>query len=33
RRFRDDDMVSVVSFTQDDCVRSSLCLRALQAYN
>lgn len=31
--FRDDDMVSVVSFTQDDCVRSSLCLRALQAYN
>lgn len=33
RRFRDDDMVSVVSFTQNDCVRSSLCLRALQAYN
>ncbi len=33
RRFRDDEMVSVVSFTQDDCVRSSLCLRALQAYN
>ncbi len=31
-RFVEDDMVGVVRFTKDDCVRSALCQRALNAY-
>lgn len=31
-RFAEDEMVGVVRFTRDDCVRSALCQRALQAY-
>lgn len=32
-RFNDDDLISVIRFTKDDCVRSPLCSRALQAYS
>ncbi|NDJ58187.1 phosphate starvation-inducible protein PhoH [Enterobacteriaceae bacterium 4M9] len=32
-RFDDDDMVSVVRFSKEDCVRSELCQRALMAYS
>ncbi len=32
RRFNQDEWVSVVQFTPQDCVRSALCQRALQAY-
>lgn len=31
-RFHEDDLVGVVRFTKDDCVRSLLCQRALNAY-
>ncbi len=31
-RFEEDEMVGIVRFTADDCVRSTLCQRALQAY-
>lgn len=31
-RFEEDDLVGVVRFTKDDCVRSLLCQRALKAY-
>lgn len=31
-RFEDDDMVSVVRFEKEDCVRSQLCQRTLLAY-
>ena len=31
-RFQEDDLVGVVSFTKEDCVRSPLCQRALAAY-
>jgi phosphate starvation-inducible PhoH-like protein len=32
-RFEDDEMVGVVRFTKEDCVRSALCQRALLAYS
>ena len=32
-RFEEDDMVGVVRFTKQDCVRSALCQRALNAYD
>ncbi|QXO09813.1 hypothetical protein pEaSNUABM38_00091 [Erwinia phage pEa_SNUABM_38] len=31
-RFEEDDLVGIVRFTKDDCVRSALCQRALYAY-
>lgn len=31
-RFQDDEMVSVVRFGKEDCVRSQLCQRTLLAY-
>lgn len=31
-RFHDDDMISVIKFVKDDCVRSPLCSRVLNAY-
>ncbi|WP_016807400.1 phosphate starvation-inducible protein PhoH [Klebsiella oxytoca] len=31
-RFEEDEMVGIVRFTTDDCVRSMLCQRALKAY-
>lgn len=31
-RFEEDEMVGIVHFNKDDCVRSALCQRALQAY-
>lgn len=31
-RFEDDELISVIRFTKDDCVRSPLCARALKAY-
>ena len=31
-RFEEDEMVGVVRFTKEDCVRSALCQRTLQAY-
>ncbi|MNC03446.1 PhoH-like protein [compost metagenome] len=31
-RFVEDDMVGIVQFTKDDCVRSALCQRTLNAY-
>ncbi|EKT62517.1 phosphate starvation-inducible protein PhoH [Providencia burhodogranariea] len=33
QRFSSDDMVAMVNFTVDDCVRSTLCHRALLAYS
>lgn len=32
-RFEEDDMVGVVRFNKEDCVRSALCQRTLHAYN
>lgn len=32
-RFTEDDMVGVVRFNQNDCVRSALCQRTLNAYS
>jgi len=32
-RFEEDDMVGIVRFTTEDCVRSALCQRTLHAYN
>lgn len=32
-RFQEDEMVGVVRFTKQDCVRSALCQRALNAYD
>lgn len=32
RRFHDDGLVSIINFTDDDCVRSVICQRALAAY-
>jgi phosphate starvation-inducible PhoH-like protein len=32
-RFEEDDMVGIVRFNKDDCVRSALCQRTLNAYN
>jgi phosphate starvation-inducible PhoH-like protein len=32
-RFEEDDMVSIVRFNKEDCVRSALCQRTLHAYN
>jgi len=32
-RFEEDEMVGVVRFTKDDCVRSALCQRTLKAYD
>lgn len=32
-RFKEDDMIGVVRFTKDDCVRSALCQRTLNAYD
>lgn len=32
-RFTEDDMVGIVRFTKQDCVRSELCQRALNAYD
>ncbi len=32
-RFEEDEMVGIVRFTSDDCVRSALCQRTLHAYN
>ncbi|MEB8022960.1 phosphate starvation-inducible protein PhoH [Raoultella ornithinolytica] len=31
-RFAEDDMIGVVRFTADDCVRSMICQRTLKAY-
>ncbi|ALZ97117.1 MULTISPECIES: phosphate starvation-inducible protein PhoH [Leclercia] len=31
-RFVEDEMVGIVQFTKDDCVRSALCQRTLNAY-
>ena len=31
-RFEEDEMIGVVRFTKEDCVRSTLCQRTLQAY-
>lgn len=31
-RFEEDEIVGVVRFNEDDCVRSELCMRALKAY-
>ena len=31
-RFEEDEMVGIVRFTKDDCVRSALCQRTLNAY-
>ena len=31
-RFVEDDMIGVVSFGKEDCVRSALCQRTLHAY-
>ncbi|MEB4674025.1 phosphate starvation-inducible protein PhoH [Enterobacteriaceae bacterium G50] len=31
-RFEEDEMVGVVRFTKEDCVRSALCQRTLKAY-
>ena len=33
RRFQDSDLVGVVNFTDDDCVRSDICALALDAYS
>jgi hypothetical protein len=30
-RFEEDEMIGVVRFTKDDCVRSALCQRTLKA--
>ncbi|EHD02058.1 Phosphate starvation-inducible ATPase PhoH [Salmonella enterica subsp. enterica serovar Wandsworth str. A4-580] len=32
-RFEEDDMVGIVHFNKDDCVRSALCQRTLHAYS
>ncbi|MBJ3815960.1 phosphate starvation-inducible protein PhoH [Shimwellia pseudoproteus] len=32
-RFDDDEMIGIVRFTKDDCVRSVLCQRTLHAYD
>ncbi|MBC8945430.1 phosphate starvation-inducible protein PhoH [Xenorhabdus indica] len=32
-RFSDDEAISVIHFSQEDCVRSRLCQKALLAYN
>lgn len=32
-RFRDDEMISIIRFNKEDCVRSDLCQRALEAYS
>ncbi|MRS13635.1 phosphate starvation-inducible protein PhoH [Enterobacteriaceae bacterium RIT691] len=32
-RFEEDDMVGIVRFGKEDCVRSALCQRTLHAYN
>ncbi len=32
-RFEEDEMVGLVRFTKDDCVRSALCQRTLKAYD
>ncbi|ACS85359.1 phosphate starvation-inducible protein PhoH [Musicola paradisiaca] len=32
-RFQEDDMVGIVTFDKEDCVRSELCQRALFAYS
>ncbi len=31
-RFEEDEMIGIVRFTKDDCVRSALCQRTLEAY-
>lgn len=31
-RFSEDEMIGVVSFGKQDCVRSALCQRTLNAY-
>ncbi|MDR0219330.1 MAG: phosphate starvation-inducible protein PhoH [Enterobacteriaceae bacterium] len=33
KRFSDDEAISVIQFSQADCVRSRLCQKALLAYN
>ena len=30
--FEEDEMIGIVRFTTDDCVRSALCQRTLKAY-
>lgn len=32
-RFEEDEMIGIVRFTKDDCVRSALCQRTLNAYS
>ncbi|HGG8754017.1 TPA: phosphate starvation-inducible protein PhoH [Enterobacter cloacae] len=32
-RFEEDDMIGVVRFTKEDCVRSALCQRTLEVYS
>ncbi|EHQ7146296.1 PhoH family protein, partial [Salmonella enterica subsp. enterica serovar Typhimurium] len=32
-RFEEDEMVGIVHFNKDDCVRSALCQRTLHAYS
>ncbi|MEA1064790.1 phosphate starvation-inducible protein PhoH [Erwinia sp. HR93] len=33
RRFNEDAMIGIVQFGREDCVRSALCQRTLEAYN
>jgi phosphate starvation-inducible PhoH-like protein len=32
-RFKEDEMVGIIRFTKEDCVRSDLCQHALNAYS
>ncbi|MDU6451667.1 MAG: PhoH family protein, partial [Enterobacter hormaechei] len=32
-RFEEDEMIGVVRFTKEDCVRSALCQRTLEVYS
>ncbi|MGN9280624.1 phosphate starvation-inducible protein PhoH, partial [Escherichia coli] len=32
-RFEEDEMVGIVRFDKEDCVRSALCQRTLHAYS
>ncbi|MBD4423955.1 phosphate starvation protein PhoH, partial [Xanthomonas citri pv. citri] len=32
-RFKEDEMIGIVRFNKDDCVRSALCQRTLNAYS
>lgn len=32
-RFEEDEMIGIIRFTKEDCVRSALCQRTLKAYD